>query len=72
VDLASGQSAYLDLTGLAAGTATGRQRPEIVGVFMPTTAPQSCIASLEVFDRVTGWTRIFVPPGPPYMPAPAP
>ena len=72
VDLASGQSAYLDLTGLAAGTATGRQRPEIVGVFMPTTAPQSCIASLEVFERVTGWTRIIVPPGPPYMPAPAP
>ena len=70
MDLASGQSAYLDLTGLAAGTATGRQRPEIVGVFMPTTAPQSCIASLEVFDRVTGWTRIFIPPGPPILPAP--
>jgi hypothetical protein len=39
---------------------------------MPTTMPQSCIASLEVFDRVTGWTRIFIPPGPSTLPASAP
>jgi hypothetical protein len=72
VNLAGGQSQFLDLTGLAARTATGRQRPEVVGVFMPTTAPQSCIASLEVFDRLTGWTRIFYPPGPTnYPPGPA-
>jgi hypothetical protein len=72
VNLPGGQATYLDLTGIDAATATGRQRPEVVGVFMPTTAPQSCIVSLEVFDRITGWTRIFVPPGPPILPAPAP
>jgi hypothetical protein len=74
VDLAAGQATFLDLTGLAAGTALGSQRPEVIGVFAPSspTAPGVCIPSVEIFDRVTGYTRVLVPPGPQNMPAPAP
>jgi hypothetical protein len=74
VDLAAGQATFLDLTGLAAGTALGSQRPEVIGVFAPSApaAPGVCIPSLEIFDRVTGWTRIFLPQPPPNMPAATP
>jgi hypothetical protein len=67
VDLATGHATFLVLTGLAAGTALGSQRPEVIGVFAPRapTAPGVCIPSVEIFDRVTGYTRIFIPVGPP-------
>jgi hypothetical protein len=74
VSLMPGQATFLDLTGVAAGTALGSRRPEVIGVFAPspTTAPGVCIPSVEIFDRVTGYTRVFVPPGPQNTPAPAP
>jgi hypothetical protein len=74
VDLAAGQATFLDLTGLAAGTALGSRRPEVIGVFAPSapTAPGVCIPSVEIFDRVTGYTRVFIPPGPQTTPTPAP
>jgi hypothetical protein len=74
VSLMAGQATFLDLTGPAAGTSLGSERPEVIGVFVssPTTAPGVCIPSVEIFDRVTGWTRVLVPPGPQTTPAPAP
>jgi hypothetical protein len=67
VALPPGQATFLDLTGLAAGTALGSQRPEVIGVFAPSapTAPGVCIPSVEIFGRVTGYTRVFLPNGPP-------
>jgi hypothetical protein len=74
VSLMAGQATFLDLTGLAAGTALGRERPEVIGVFVPspTTAPGVCIPGVEGFSRITGYTRVFVPPGPQNMSARAP
>jgi hypothetical protein len=65
VSLAPNQAAFTDLTGLQAGIASGSERPEVIGVFTPssTTAPGVCIASLEVFDRLSGYTRVLIPPG---------
>jgi hypothetical protein len=63
--LSDGQAAYLDLTGQMATGGLGRHA-EVVPVFTPTAGVASvCDASVEVYDQLTGWTRILVPPGPP-------
>ena len=70
VSLSPGQATFLDLTGIDAVTATGIQRPEVIGVFVPspTTGPGNCIPGVVVFGRITGYTRVFVPPGPTQVP----
>ena len=72
VSLMAGQATFLDLTGLAAGTALGSERPEVIGVFVPSpaTAPGVCIPGVEGSSRITGYTRVFVPPGPSQIPGP--
>ena len=66
VSLMAGQATFLDLTGLAAGTALGSERPEVIGVFVPSPAPAPgvCIPGVEGWGRITGYTRVFIPPGP--------
>ena len=70
VSLMAGQATFLDLTGLAAGTALGSERPEVIGVFVPSpaTAPGICIPGVEGWGRITGYTRVFIPPGPTQIP----
>jgi hypothetical protein len=70
VSLMPNQATFVDLPGVEAGTALNSRRPEVIGVFTPaaTTAPGACIASVEVFDRLTGYTRVLVPPGPQNIP----
>jgi hypothetical protein len=72
VTLAPNQAISLDVAGFQAGTALGSSRPEVIGVFTPTATtaapPGVCIPSLEVFDRVTGYTRVLIPPGPTNIP----
>ena len=70
VSLMAGQATFLDLTGLAAGTALGSERPEVIGVFVPSpaTAPGVCIPGVEGWGRITGYTRVFIPPGPTNIP----
>jgi hypothetical protein len=65
VSLAPGHATFLDLTGIDAVAATGSQRPEVIGVFVPspTTAPGVCISGVEGWGRITGYTRVFIPPG---------
>jgi hypothetical protein len=72
VTLAPNRAIFVDVAGFQAGTALGSQRPEVIGVFTPSpaAAPAVCIASIEVFDRITGYTRVLVPPGPPIVPVP--
>jgi hypothetical protein len=68
VNLAPNHATFLDLTGLQAGIALGSQRPEVLGVFTPSStnpAPGVCIASLEVFDQLSGYTRVLIPQPPP-------
>jgi hypothetical protein len=75
VNLMPNQATFVDLPGFQAGTALNRSRPEVIGVTPglvppgPSTMPNACLASLEVFDRFTGYTRVLVPPGPPVIPA---
>jgi len=66
VSLTANQATFADLTGLQAGIALGSERPEVIGVFTPspTTAPGVCIPSVEVFDQLSGYTRVLVLPGP--------
>ena len=72
VNLAPNQAISGDVTGFQAGTTLGSQRPEVIGVFTPgvsTAAPPGiCIPSVEVFDRITGYTRVLIPPGPTTIP----
>jgi hypothetical protein len=70
VSLGSNHATFVDLPGFQAGTALNSLRPEVIGVFTPsvTTTPGVCIASFEVFDRITGFTRILIPPGPANIP----
>jgi hypothetical protein len=69
VSLAAGTATFIDLPGQ--GIAPIGQRREIIGVFTPsaTVAPGVCIPSIEVFDQITGYTRVLAPPGPPINPA---
>jgi hypothetical protein len=73
VSLTPNQATFIDLTGLQAGIALGSERPEVIGAFTPnpTTAPGVCIPSVEVFDQLSGYTRLLVPPGSPVIPAPS-
>jgi hypothetical protein len=66
VSLTPNQATFIDLTGFEAGFALGSDRPEVIGVFTPSaaTAPGVCIPSVEVFDQLSGYARVFVPPGP--------
>jgi hypothetical protein len=66
VNLQPNQATFIDLPGFQAGTALNSSHPEVIGVFTPsvTAAPGVCIPSVEVFDRITGYTRVLVPPGP--------
>jgi hypothetical protein len=65
VTLAAGQATFLDLPGEAV-VPERRQHGEIIAIFTQTVgaAPGACIASVEVFDQESGWTRVLVPPGP--------
>jgi hypothetical protein len=65
VTLAAGQATFLDLPGETV-VADRRQRGEIIATFTQTVgaAPGACIASVEVFDQESGWTRVLIPPGP--------
>jgi hypothetical protein len=69
VNLAAGLATFIDLPGQTIVPIS--QRREVIGVFTPTatTSPAVCIPSLEVFDQVTGYTRVFIPPGPPVLPS---
>jgi hypothetical protein len=66
VSLMPKEATFVDLSGIQAAIALHHRRPEVIGVFTPspTTAPGSCIASVEVFDRPIGYTRVLIPPGP--------
>ena len=66
VSLTPNQATFIDLPGFQAGFALGSDRPEVIGVFTPspTTAPGVCIPSVEVFDQLSGYTRVLIPPGP--------
>jgi hypothetical protein len=72
VNLGANQATFVDLPGFQAGTALNTSRPEVIGVFTPsastTTPPSVCIPSVEVFDRITGYTRVLIPPGPQTLP----
>ena len=72
VNLAANQAIFVDLPGFQAGTALNSSRPEVIGVFTPavtTTAPPGvCIPSIEIYDQITGYTRVLIPPGPQTLP----
>lgn len=76
VTLAPNQAIFVDVAGFQAGTALNASRPEVIGVFTPTVTtaapPGICIPSLEVFDRITGYTRVLIPPVPPSLPVGVP
>jgi hypothetical protein len=65
VSLASGQAIFLDLPGQMVVPAFG-QHGEVIAMFTPDplAAPGACIASVEVFDQFSGYTRVLLPPGP--------
>jgi hypothetical protein len=65
VTLAAGQATFLDLPGQTV-VPERRQHGEIIATFTQTVgaAPGACIASVEVFDQESGWTRVLIPPGP--------
>jgi hypothetical protein len=83
VTLQPNQAISVDVSGeFVSNSALGGPRPEVIGVFTPTTsaatppgtAPlpaNACLPSLEVFDQLTGYTRVLVPPGPPIVPSPS-
>ncbi len=66
VCLEPGRGAFLDLPGALLAPAFFR-RAEVVPRLtpLPGAAPGACATSVEVYDQLTGWTRAFVPPGPP-------
>ena len=74
VSLAAGQATFLDLPGQTIVHGFG-QRQEVLGVFTPSAtvpAPRVCVLSVEVFDQLTGYTRVLVPQPPPVIPQPPP
>jgi hypothetical protein len=81
VTLQPNQALSVDLSGaFVSNSALGGPRAEVIAVFTPTssagtppgTAPLSnaCLPSLEVFDQLTGFTRVLILPGPANVPAP--
>jgi hypothetical protein len=64
VSLGPGQATFLDLSGhMVVQTFDGHG--EVIGIFTPspTTAPVACIASVQVVDQTTGYTRALILPG---------
>ena len=72
--LAAGQATFLDLPGQTIVRGFG-QRQEVLAVFTPSAtvpAPGVCVLSVEVFDQLTGYTRVLQPQPPPVTPQPPP
>jgi hypothetical protein len=78
VTLQPNQALSVDLAGAFAGnSALGGPRADVIAVFTPTTqlgtapsTPNACLPSLEVFDQLTGYTRVLLLPAPENNPAP--
>jgi hypothetical protein len=78
VSLSPGQAAFLDLPpkflvpGFLIRNANGGASAQVLPVFtaMPAAAASAgvCVTSVEVYDEFTGWTHVFMPPGPPISP----
>jgi hypothetical protein len=64
VSLGPGQATFLDLSGQMVVQAPDGHG-EVIGIFTPspTTAPVACLASVQVFDQTTGYTRALILPG---------
>jgi hypothetical protein len=60
VNLSAGQTTYIDLAGQQLALGMG-QRREVIGV---SSTQGACLASVEVFDQISGYTRVLWPPGP--------
>jgi len=69
VSLASRQAIFLDLRGQSVVPAFG-QHGEVIAMFTPNpaAAPGACIASVEVFDQFSGYSRVLYPSGPIQLP----
>jgi hypothetical protein len=68
VSLNPGQAAFLDLPSqLVLPNVFGRAEvlPRLTP--LPGAAPAGCATSVEVYDQLTGWSRVFYPPGPPQI-----
>jgi hypothetical protein len=63
VSVSAGHAAFLDLPGQMVASSDGHG--EVIAIFTPSPAatPGTCIASVEVFDQITGHTRALIKPG---------